>query len=274
MTTKVPEQKIRLNNNPTFVDFNTNENVLLERLSKRGDQSLFAAALAFDRRHNGLLVLDNQDGLNVKIRNKIPGGVYKDIFTTEQYLAALEFELRREKAVKGTATRKPYPLFLRQAIINNEMWEIKRGNRNLAMKSALLEFFEETGMWATKLIYVCDGFRYNTKTEKNDLLQVFFLAQSVISDNSTGLNDIIKNFRKVTVTKSSDPDILDMRVIISINDLISRLGYATHKIAAKEIIGKQSRLLFELSEKIVDEKTKNFLIESSQKYAASILSQS
>jgi 8-oxo-dGTP pyrophosphatase MutT (NUDIX family) len=212
-----------------FERFNTHYNEFVNRLKTHQHKPFYSAGLFFDRKVNALLVKDNQDG-GSKTWMKIPGGVSDQTMTFENFLQSLETELKKMKYSRALIGR----------IFDLEKDAEKKGRRNAAERTMILEFVEETGFYPVKFTYVADGYRYNKLSFKYDLWQVYFSVHAIISPSSEGTDDFIKEIRKMKTTVAIDVDVKDMRVAVVVEELSSVLGPATHKFAAKEICAKQA----------------------------------
>lgn len=219
---------------------NTIENVYLERckiLETTSRGPFFTAGLFIDQKGLVLLVQDYQDKLEArtnaaarpKVWNKIPGGVAERdaMFSQQMFLSMLEDQLMKMK--------------YSTSLINQIMDVEEELTRNAAERGMILELIEETGFYPKKFSFGCDGYRYNRETTKNDLWQVYFIVDEVLSPNSK-FESPIKEIRNAPKLVSLDADIMQMRLVVSYNNLIQNLGSWPHKVAAQKLLFKKSEL--------------------------------
>ncbi len=241
---------------PAFMNVNTAEEEHLQRLAKQDKNQIFAAGLFLDHKFNALLVLDNQDGHGRKIWHKIPGGTCpNDVSKDSIYFDSLKKELVKMK----------YRNSIVEEILRQE--EKKAPSRSISQRVMILEMVEETGYFPTNFSFGMDGFRFNTISKEYDLLQVFYNVLSIISPNSKFLKEGIKNIAQVRTTEAIDLDVKDMRVTVSIEKLIEKLGPATHKEAAKKLCEKNAAYWLERSTNEEDSKKGEFFMKISKRFA-------
>jgi len=239
-----------------FKDLNVSYNDYLKRVAEHTTE-IYAGGLYFNffnGRSDFLLVKDDQDGLNKKVWHKIPGGVSEGVANDAFYLYSLKTELEKMKYTKAIIGQ----------ILRIEESKIK--TRNIAERTLMLEFVEETGYFPTNFIYGMDAYRYNTTTLRHDLLQVYFSVTSIISPYSKSLEHPIQNIAQVRTAEAIDKDVQEMRVVVKIEDLIKTLGPKTHKEAAKILCGKQAHYWLKKSENAFDAVARDNYMQLSKRF--------
>lgn len=206
-------------------------------VEKSSREPFFTAGLFIDQKGMVLLVQDYQDkaesrinaNAKPKVWNKMPGGVAdRDAcFSQEMFLGALEDQLIKMK----------YRASLIRRIISLE----EKLVRNAAERGLILELVEETGFYPKTFSFGCDGYRYNRNTFENDLWQVYFIVDEVLSPYSPDFNTGIKEIRNAPKAVSLDVDIMNMRLVVNYNKLIQELGSWPHKKAAQTLLMKKSQ---------------------------------
>lgn len=194
---------------------------------------IFAAGMFIDEKGTVNLIVDNQDGKDIKIWKKIPGGNATQAAKYEDYLTALLELLKKAK----------YSARLIGQIMDRE----KKAKRTIPERTLVLEMVEETQFYPIEFSYGIDGFRYNTQSKKHDLWQVYFFVELVVSPYSESLEKPIQQIAQVKTAKASDVDVTHMRYVVSVGEVLSALGPDTHKLAALMLFEKGAEMYKEKS---------------------------
>lgn len=188
---------------------------------------MYGAIFFIDNQFNTLLIEDNQDGNANWKRIKVPGGVARDEKTNEWlvnshnlYLETLDEQLKKVHFSNGR--------------LEEIMAYERKSFRPAAMRTAILEFVEETGYYPINIRYVCDGYRYNRNSNEFDLWQAYFHASAVVSPYTGDFENPIKRITQVKTAEAIDKDVVNMRLGIPIEEVEKKLAVKQFRAPAQD----------------------------------------
>lgn len=208
--------------------FNTNYDEYLKRCTELQDSNrkgFFAGGLFIGSDDDALLVRDQQGDDERKKLLKIPGGVAQECFSHEIFL----YNLHEHLSTVG------YPESLRDEIVHAEKCNI----RTVGERGAILESIEETNIYPKKLLYGCDGYRYNHGTYTHDMWQIFFNFETILAPYSKNYDDEItiidKNYPLVSLDKS-------VKEIVKLNfaELVTQIGTLPQRKGVQELLKQRA----------------------------------